>query len=258
MQITVKRLDLAGTGRPSEMTLDHVETSWTVKRLKKRIEQADGPPALRQRLVFAGDGGKRTQLRNHRELRSYGIGLEAVVELTLAPGGRDPASAAGASGALGLELSALCAVDEGLQRRWRQLAEEVQDLQHEKDDLVESNSSGSVSLDDKFPLNVGGVMFEGSRRTLCAVEGSQLAKLFSGRWEDKILTDSTGAKLLDAEPECFEKIMTVLERYVSHPEEEPKMPAVPEELQSQLEHYLIHFGLGRFCLLYTSPSPRDS
>ena len=53
MQITVKRLDLAGSGRPSELTLDHVETSWTVKRLKKRIEQADGPPAVNRRMTRA-------------------------------------------------------------------------------------------------------------------------------------------------------------------------------------------------------------
>ena len=244
MQITVKRLDLAGSGRPSELTLDQVETSWTVKRLKKRIEQADGPPAVNQRLVFTVADGTRKELRNHRELSSYGIGLESVLELTRTAG-RGLASAAGACGGLGLELAALCSVDGGVQRRWRQLAEEVQDFQHEKDDLVERNSTGStVSPDDKFPLNVGGVMFEGSRRILCAVEDSHLAELFSGRWEDKILTDSTGAKFVDAEPQVFGPIMTMLERRVAHPDEEPSMPLVPEELQSQLEHYLVHFGLG--------------
>ncbi len=43
-----------------------------------------------------------------------------------------------------------------------------------------------VSDDDIIDLNVGGQRLSTTRSTLCQVEGSFLASMFSGRWEDSL------------------------------------------------------------------------
>ena len=39
-----------------------------------------------------------------------------------------------------------------------------------------------ASASSRVRLNVGGAMFETTQSTLCSVEGSMLASMFSGRW----------------------------------------------------------------------------
>ena len=52
---------------------------------------------------------------------------------------------------------------------------------------------GGKKLKKKLKLNVGGRIFKDVlRETLCYVEGSHLAELFSGRREGKLLRDSSG------------------------------------------------------------------
>ncbi len=50
-----------------------------------------------------------------------------------------------------------------------------------------------VSDDDIIDLNVGGQKLTTTRSTLCQVEGSLLASMFSGRWEDSLKRDKDGA-----------------------------------------------------------------
>ena len=46
-----------------------------------------------------------------------------------------------------------------------------------------------VNDDDIIDLNVGGQKLTTTRSTLCQVEGSLLASMFSGRWEDALKRD---------------------------------------------------------------------
>ena len=61
--------------------------------------------------------------------------------------------------------------------------------------------SVEVSDDDMIHLNVGGQKFTTKRSTLCQVEGSLLASMFSGRWEDGLERDQDGAVFFDFSPQ---------------------------------------------------------
>ena len=55
----------------------------------------------------------------------------------------------------------------------------------------------SVRDDDIIHLNVSGVKLTTKRSTLCQVESSLLASMFSGRWEDCVQRDQDGVVFLD-------------------------------------------------------------
>ena len=57
-----------------------------------------------------------------------------------------------------------------------------------------------VSDNDIIHLNVGGHKLTTKRSTLCQVEGSLLASMFSGRWEDSLERDQDGAIFFDFNP----------------------------------------------------------
>lgn len=52
-----------------------------------------------------------------------------------------------------------------------------------------------VSGHDIINLNVGGANITTTRSTLCQVEGSFLASMFSGRWEKSLARDENGRVL---------------------------------------------------------------
>ena len=54
-----------------------------------------------------------------------------------------------------------------------------------------------IGQDDVIELNVGGEIMATTRSTLCQVEGSLLASMFSGRWEDKLCKDKQRNYFLD-------------------------------------------------------------
>ena len=58
----------------------------------------------------------------------------------------------------------------------------------------------STADDDIIELNVGGTHFDVLRHTLCLVDGSLLASLFSGRWEDNLKMDKNGRVFLNFDP----------------------------------------------------------
>ena len=65
----------------------------------------------------------------------------------------------------------------------------------------------SVRDDDIIHLNVSGLKLTTNRSTLCQVEGSLLASMFSGRWEDSVQRDQDGAVFLDFNPQHFTVIL---------------------------------------------------
>ncbi len=86
----------------------------------------------------------------------------------------------------------------------------------------------AVSDDDIIPLNVGGKKFTTTRSTLCQVEGSLLATMFSGRWEDGVKRDKDGAVFFDFNPKHFGYILEYLRtKKIATPEDPAELPKVP-------------------------------
>ena len=85
-----------------------------------------------------------------------------------------------------------------------------------------------VSDDDIIRLNVGGKKFTTTRSTLCQVEGSLLATMFSGRWEDGVKRDEEGAVFFDFNPQYFGYILEYLRtKKIATPEDPAELPKVP-------------------------------
>ena len=88
----------------------------------------------------------------------------------------------------------------------------------------------AVSDDDIIPLNVGGKKFTTTRSTLCQVEGSLLATMFSGRWEDGVKRDKDGAVFFDFNPKHFGYILEYLRtKKIATPEDPAELPKVPRD-----------------------------
>ena len=88
----------------------------------------------------------------------------------------------------------------------------------------------AVSDDDIIPLNVGGKKFTTTRSTLCQVEGSLLATMFSGRWEDGVKRDKGGAVFFDFNPKHFGYILEYLRtKKIATPEDPAELPKVPRD-----------------------------
>ena len=85
-----------------------------------------------------------------------------------------------------------------------------------------------IGQDDVIELNVGGEIMATTRSTLCQVEGSLLASMFSGRWEDKLSKDKQGNYFLDFDPAFFKPILSYLRaKKIETPERKTKVPASP-------------------------------
>ena len=88
---------------------------------------------------------------------------------------------------------------ESLDRERQELQREREALEKEKT-IMNSLEEGSVDL---VELNIGGELVTVRRSTLCLVEGSLLATMFSGRWEESLVRDSSGRVFLDFDPKQF-------------------------------------------------------
>ena len=103
--------------------------------------------------------------------------------------------------------------------------------------------AADVSDDDIIHLNVGGQKFTSTRSTLCQVEGSLLATMFSGRWEDGLKRDEDGAVFLDYNPQYFGYILDYLRaKKIATPENPAPLPKVPQDHErnfSNLVEYLL-------------------
>ena len=88
----------------------------------------------------------------------------------------------------------------------------------------------AVSDDDIIPLNVGGKKFTTTRSTLCQVEGSLLATMFNGRWEDGVKRDEDGVVFFDFNPQYFGYILEYLRtKKIATPEDPAELPKVPRD-----------------------------
>ena len=102
----------------------------------------------------------------------------------------------------------------------------------------------NVNDDDLIDLNVGGTKFTTTRSTLCQVQDSFLASMFSGRWEDNIKRDKDGAVFFDFNPQHFILILDYLRvKKIKTPENSPPLPRVPEDQSESFNSLLQYLGL---------------
>jgi hypothetical protein len=101
-----------------------------------------------------------------------------------------------------------------------------------------------VSDNDIIELNVGGHKLTTKRSTLCQVEGSLLASMFSGRWEDSLERDQDGAIFFDSNPQYFLVILDYLRtKKIATPENPAPLPKVAEDQAKSFNILLEYFGL---------------
>ena len=101
-----------------------------------------------------------------------------------------------------------------------------------------------VSDNDIIELNVGGHKLTTKRSTLCQVEGSLLALMFSGRWEDSLERDQDGVVFFDFNPKNFIVILDYLRaKKVATPENLASLPKVPEDQSKSFNSLLGYLGL---------------
>jgi hypothetical protein len=101
-----------------------------------------------------------------------------------------------------------------------------------------------VSDDDIIHLNVGGQKFTSTRSTLCQVEGSLLAIMFSGRWERGLKRDEDGAVFFDVNPQYFGYILDYLRmKKIASPENPTELPKVPRDQVKNFNTLVEYLGL---------------
>ncbi|CAB4040842.1 SH3KBP1-binding 1 [Paramuricea clavata] len=115
-----------------------------------------------------------------------------------------------------------------------------------------------VSDDDIIDLNVGGQKLTTTRSTLCQVEGSLLASMFSGRWEDGLKRDKDGAIFFDFDPQYFVIILAYLRaRKIATPENPVPAPKVPEEQAKHFNDLVQYLGLNEEIVPKAEISPSE-
>ena len=101
-----------------------------------------------------------------------------------------------------------------------------------------------MSDNDIINLNVGGTKLTTLRSTLCQVEDSLLATMFSGRWEDNIKRDQDGAVFFDFNPQHFILILDYLRvKKIATPQNPPPLPKVPEDQEECFNSLVQYLGL---------------
>ncbi|CAB4034760.1 Chaperone dnaK2 [Paramuricea clavata] len=116
-----------------------------------------------------------------------------------------------------------------------------------------------VSDDDIIDLNVGGQKLTTTRSTLCQVEGSLLASMFSGRWEDGLKRDKDGAIFFDFDPQYFVIILGYLRaRKIATPENPVPVPKVPEEQAKHFNDLVQYLGLNEEIVPKAEISPSEN
>ena len=130
--------------------------------------------------------------------------------------------------------------NEIVEKERANLKAEVEALNAEKQRM----EAIEVSDDDIIHLNVGGQKFSTTRATLCQVEGSLLATMFNGRWEDRVKRDKDGVVFFDFNPEHFGWILDYLRvKKISSPENPAVLAEVPKNQMKNFNTLLEYLGL---------------
>ena len=140
--------------------------------------------------------------------------------------------------------------NEIVERERANLKAEVEALNAEKQRMEAIEVS-----DDIIHLNVGGQKFSTTRATLCQIEGSLLATMFNGRWEDRVKRDKDGVVFFDFDPEHFGWILDYLRaKKISSSENPAVLAEVPKNQMKNFNTLLDYLGLSNEIL---PPSPTE-
>ena len=121
----------------------------------------------------------------------------------------------------------------------KRLRDKFRKLQERKKECAAVNGNEDASGDDLIEINAGGKIIVARRGVLCQLKETNLEVLFSGRWEKKLLKDSSGRIFLDVNGDCFQAIIDWLNLLaISSEDEPPKPPSVDKEYMPILNHQL--------------------
>ena len=102
----------------------------------------------------------------------------------------------------------------------------------------------TVNDNDIIHLNIGGQELTTKRSTLCQVENSLLATMFSGRWEESLERDQDGTVFLDFNPQYFVLILDYLRAKTIAPPGKPiSLPKVTDDQSERFNNLLQYLGL---------------
>jgi len=102
----------------------------------------------------------------------------------------------------------------------------------------------AVREDDVISLNVGGKLMDCKRSTLCQVEGSLLASMFSGLWEEQLERDKQGRFFLEFNPNCFCKVLDWLRsKRIESPDRPAPLPVIAKDLTAEYHSLVSYLGL---------------
>ena len=104
--------------------------------------------------------------------------------------------------------------------------------------------ASTVNGNDIIHLNVGGQKLTTKRSTLCQVENSLLATMFSGRWEESLERDQDGVVFLDYNPQYFVLILDYLRATkIAAPGTRIPWPKVADDQSKYFNILLQYLGL---------------
>lgn len=146
-----------------------------------------------------------------------------------------PPAAERAAGVRGMVSDAATALEEWtkeLEEREAKLSEARTAFEVEQRRMT----SDFVKPEDIIPINMGGEKtIKVKRSLLTQVEGSYLASMFSGRWEEQITRDSEGNIFVDESPEVFMSLIEWLRARRYATEEDPATPATMPQIDKKYE-----------------------
>ena len=129
----------------------------------------------------------------------------------------------------------------------KEMADARRAFEAEKAEMVKISARASDVID----LNVGGHAMSVLRCTLCAVEGSMLACMFSGRWDQQLTRDAQGRVFLDYNAYCFERIVDCL-RHMALVDGKVLVPTVSADLIPTMLTLVQYLGLDKIMPVATS------
>lgn len=136
---------------------------------------------------------------------------------------------------------------------------QLEEKQHQLDELEKRIFAMTDGLDDVIELNVGGQHMSTTRAVLCCAPNSMLAGMFSGNFDASHKRDKDDRIFLDVDPPLFEKVLRHLRlRRIASPDQPAPLPHVPEELRAEWDMMIKYFGLdvymygdmGRSCNIF--------
>ena len=149
---------------------------------------------------------------------------------------QEPAPDAAEDDELAKREADLARQKEELDERERSLKKREEELERAEEEFSSEaeKAYGATKPDDVLTLNISGTKHQVLRSTLCYVECSLLASMFSGRWDDNLVKDDQGAFFIDQPYEHFKALLDFFRACKSEAELGPQtsIDAVAKDIAS--------------------------